>query len=196
MPFDPLFASSSTLPSQFGVPRQIMPMEAAERVDVVKWVSALADSLGGWTLAADCTFGAGAWPGRRHGRRKDQRDGLLAFRKLKRGFDQDDALDLCRRFMRRVAPAVSWFAAVEPNPDFTRENPGFHLHLLLADRRQLWMNRFRVEWTKENGRCFISPIRSAVACENYCTKHLVGRGLIFGHEIFTPSLFAELESAV
>jgi hypothetical protein len=197
MPFDPLFLGTAKLPKNFyAQPRQVMPMEAADRARVVFWVSSLADSLGGWTLAADCTFGTGQWRGRRHGRRKDQRDALLVVRRLKRGFDQDDALDLCRRFMQRVAPSASWFAAVEPNPDYTRENPGFHLHMVIADRGQLWMDGFRRQWLKENGYCWISPIRSRVARENYCTKHLVGRGLIFGYEIRSGSLFSELESAL
>ena len=105
MPFDSFFSSEVKVvhPRWRGTPRYLMAMTDPERLETVDWVSSMAD----WCVAADCTFGTGDWPGKRWGRRKDKRDGLLVVRNLRRGFDPDDALDLYGKFMRRQLPSVT-----------------------------------------------------------------------------------------
>jgi hypothetical protein len=196
---DPLFTAAGLLPKNFrskGKHRQLMAMEEPERYETVMWVSQLADSLGGWKVAGDWTFGTGNWQGRRHGRRKDLRDALLVVEKRRRGFDPDDSLDLYRKFMHRVAPSVSWFAAVERNPDHGFYNEGNHLHSMLAGADDIYRRSLHDAWVSENGWCKVNPIRSRVEAENYCTKHLVGRGLIFGYEIRSADVWSQLQSAL
>jgi hypothetical protein len=132
-------------------------------------------------VSFDFTFGTMEWSGRRRGKRKDRRDGLAVFRRLKRGYDADDALKLFRQFMARMAPWVTWIAAAEPNPNRSGLNPGFHGHAMLAAlnlRSELDRKKFHDRYVEENGWCKVNLIRSAGACAEYCTKHLVRRALI------------------
>lgn len=199
MAIDPLFTAAGLLPKNsrsVGMSRTVMQMEAPDRFELTMWVSRLANSLGGWQVAFDATFGRWDWKGRRNGRRKDLRDGLLVVEKRHRGFDADDALDLFRKFMHRVAPSVSWFAAAEPNPDQLFCNEGYHLHAILAGCDDIYRKGLHDAWVGENGWCKVNPIRSLVEAENYCTKHLVRRGLIFGYEIRSADFFSQLQSAL
>lgn len=194
MPFDPAFAEGSTAGRE-SFPnlkysrekrwRNVSVMDEVERLQTVSWISGLAD----WSVAFDFTFGTGVWQGRRHGRRRDLRDGLLVVRKYKRGFDCDDALDLFRKFMGRVSPDTSWFAAIEPNRHVLL-NPGFHGHAMLASSDELFRKSLHDQWERENGWSKCNLIRTRAGRENYCTKHLVGRGLIFGYEIKTGELLS------
>ena len=192
MPFDPFFSSAVKVRNDRsrGTPRCVMAMSEPERLEAVQWVSSMAD----WCVAADCTFGTGDWPGKRWGRRKDKRDGLLVVRKLRRGFDPDDALDLYRKFMRRQLPSVTWFAAVEPNPDHGAINPGFHIHSMWAGCDDVHRNTAARKWVEENGVCRIGLIRSRADAEDYCTKHLVRRGSIFGYRIASSELWHALKA--
>jgi hypothetical protein len=147
--------------------------------------------LGGWKVAMDATFGRWDWKGRRNGRRKDLRDGLLVFEKRHRGFDPDDALDLNRKFFDRVAPSVSWVAAVERNPDYAQVNEGNHLHAMLAGTDEIHLRRLHDLWVAENGWCRVGWIRSRVEAENYCTKHLVKRGYLLGYDFKSADLWAQ-----
>lgn len=196
MAFDAAFFSSTPAKNvrrdAWVQPRNVGKLEDFERVATVRWI----DSLARWTVAFDFTFGTGVWQGRRHGRRKDLRDGLLVVRKYKRGFDADDALDLFRKFMTRVSPETSWFAAIEPNRD-PLLNPGFHGHSLLACADEIYRKPLHDRWQGENGWSKVNVIRSQLGRQQYCTKHLVGRGLIFGYEIKSCPLFGQVaESAL
>jgi hypothetical protein len=168
-------------------------MTAGEMEQTVEWVLGLAQPIGGWTLAADMTFGSGEWLGRRRGTRRDRRDLLVSTRK--RGFDPDDALLCFRKFMDRTLPHVTWFAAVEPNPDWSKINPGFHLHTTWAGLDEQVRLRAKKLWVEENGFCKIEPIRSLQAATQYCAKHLVKRGSLYGWKINDGSLFRALVQA-
>ncbi len=170
-----------------------MPMDALQMEKTVDWVQSLADPIGGWNTAADLTFGSGDWPGRRRGSRRDRRDLLVSTRK--RGFDPDDALRCYRMFMDRVLPHVTWFAAAEPNPDYSKLNPGFHIHSEWAGCDDVHRNTANKLWRQENGLCSITPIRSKAASVSYCTKHLVKRGALYAWKINDASLWRSLVHA-
>ena len=61
------------------------------------------------------------------------------------------------RFMKAKLPGVSYFGAVEKNPDVMGTNPGSHVHALLGDlgvrRKQVWE-----EWFKLYGINRVLPI--------------------------------------
>ncbi len=189
MPFDDFYSSSVVLSAPRGRRCQ-SPMKDGEMEETVSWVLGLAQPIGGWTLAADMTFGSGEWQGRRRGTRRDRRDLLVSTRK--RGFDPDDALLCFRKFMDRTLPHVTWFAGVEPNPDWSKINPGFHLHSTWAgldEKRRLQAKKL---WVEENGFCKIEPIRNLQASTQYCTKHLIKRGSLYGWKINDGSLWQAL----
>jgi hypothetical protein len=196
---DPLFTSAGKLPKNvrsLGMSRTMMQTESPDRLQLTDWVSRMALSLGGWQVSFDATFGWWDWKGRGHGRRKDQRDGLLVFEKRHRGFDPDDALDLARKFFDRVAPSVSWVAAVEPNPDYGMVNEGHHLHAMLAAHDEIYRKFLHDQWVQENGWCKVNLIRSRVEAENYCTKHLVRRGHLFGYDLKSADLWSQPGSSL
>jgi hypothetical protein len=164
-------------------------MTEGDRAEVLLFVSRMAEPIGGWEFSFDATYGSGEWPGRRRGTRRDRRDGLLTLRGYRRGFDADDALCCFGKFMKRVCPHISWFASAEPNPDYSRLNPGFHIHATLADAENEYRAGIAKLWTEENGYCKIKPIRSTLSCMSYCTKHLVRRGSIYSWEINNPVIW-------
>jgi hypothetical protein len=206
MPFDPDFIEGSTagrasFPSlkysrSSGISRSEMRELEPDRFETTMWVSSLADSLGGWKVMMDATFGRLHWKGRRNGRRRDLRDGLLVFEKRHRGFDADDALDLFRKFFDRVAPAVSWVGAVERNPDYAHLNEGNHLHSMLTFLDGHQLKRLHDLWVAENGWCRVNFIRSPAEAENYCCKHLVRRGYLLGYELRSADLWAQPGSSL
>ncbi len=166
-------------------------MTETERGKTIKWVQTVADPIGGWQVSADFTFGSGDWPGRRRGSRRDRRDLLVCTRK--RGFDPDDAMTCFRMFMDRVIPHVTWFAAVEPNPDYSKLNPGFHLHSMLAGCDDVRRKAVEKLWVEENGVCKVKPIGSHEAVAAYCTKHLVRRGAIFAWKVNSSQLWHHIQ---
>lgn len=186
MSFDSFFAGSTVVrsPRYRGCPRAVMAMSDPERLEAIRWASGLAP----WCVAADMTFGSGRWRGKAvHRRRKEQRDLLVCMRR--RGFDPDDALDLYRRWMQRVLPHVTWFAGVEPNPDHSGLNPGFHLHTMWAECDDVHRMTAARKWVEDNGICKIALMRSRIDAENYCTKHLIRRGSIFSYRIASSGLW-------
>lgn len=196
MPMDEYFRGSTkavpVLGGKFRRRRAWMKMHEPERFETVQWISRMAD----WQVSFDFTFGTGSWQGRRHGRRKDVRDGLLVHRRYSRGRDADDALDLFRKFMHRVLPGRSWVAAIEPNR-CQWLNPGCHGHAMIASDDEIFRKAVQKAWVKENGWGKVNLIRSKVRREDYCTKHLVGRGLIFGFEVLGGGLLSpQIESAL
>jgi hypothetical protein len=190
MPFDSFYSSAVAVPSTGNGRRSLQPMDAQQMEQTVEWVNTIAEPIGGWRVAADCTFGSGDWPGRRRGSRRDRRDLLVSTRK--RGFDPDDALRCFRMFMDRVLPDVTWFAGVEPNPDHSRLNPGFHLHSMFAGCEDIHRNTAARKWREENGLCKITPIRNLEASTAYCTKHLVKRGALYGWKVNSAALWLHL----
>lgn len=158
------------------------PWWSADRVEILRWVESLGSPLGGWTVSADLTFGSGTWCGKRRGKKRDRHEDLLTSGR-KRGFDADDALLWASRFMDRVCPGVSWIAGVERNPDYSRLNPGWHVHMMWAGCDEIYRKLVAERWLEENGICKIAPIRSTVARGDYCTKHLLNRGSLLGWRI-------------
>jgi hypothetical protein len=206
MPVDPAFVEGSTVGREsfpalkysrsLGISRSEMRKLSPDRFAITTWVSEQGLLLGGWKVAMDATFGRWDWKGRRNGRRRDLRDGLLVFEKRHRGFDPDDALDLYRKFFDRVAPAVSWVAAVERNPDYAQVNEGNHLHAMLAFQDELYLKRLHDLWVAENGWCKVNFIRSRVESENYCCKHLVKCGYLLGYDFKSADLWAQPGSSL
>jgi hypothetical protein len=162
-------------------------MDALQMEETVDWVQRIAEPIGGWTVAADLSFGSGEWPGRRRGSRRDRRDLLVSTRR--RGFDPDDAIRCYRMFMDRVCPHVTWFAGCEPNPDYSKLNPGFHVHSMWAGCDDVHRNTANTLWREENGLCAIAPIRSKAAAATYCTKHLVKRGALYAWKVNDSQLW-------
>jgi hypothetical protein len=78
----------------------------------------------------------------------------LTFAKV---YSVDSAAKAYERFMRKRLPGVSYFYAVELNPDLAGNHPGSHVHALWADlgvkRRAVW-----AEWFKLHGINRILPI--------------------------------------
>jgi hypothetical protein len=91
--------------------------------------------------------------------------------------------------MDRTLPHVTWFAGVEPNPDWSKVNPGFHLHTTWAGLEEKLRLHAKKLWVEENGFCKIEPIRDLNAATHYCTKHLVKRGSLYGWKINDASLW-------
>lgn len=182
MAFDDYFSSSTVVKPQFRKGGSYMDFKSdGERLEVATWIEEMARPVGGWQVSFDATFGAGEWRGRRRGKRRDRRDGLAVLRRQKRGYDGDDALQCFRKFMSRVAPRITWIAAAEPNPNRSTLNPGFHIHAMLAGlnlRADLCRKKMHDLWAEENGWSQVNLIRSAGACADYCTKHLVRRALL------------------
>lgn len=200
MGFDSFFSSSTKGEAVVRRGRRGMGFRNdAERMVVVNWVTHLAAPIGDWEVSFDATFGwFGSWEGRSNGRRRDVRDFLSSQRH--RGFDGDDALQLFRKFMARVVPHATWIAAAEPNPDHTGGNPGFHLHAMLAGVGDVMRTRVEKLWVEENGWAKVLPIRNLQLCSDYCTKHLVRRGLLlewnYGtYDLWRRHLLAERATA-
>lgn len=196
MPFDQAFLSTTKPEKRLRRPGLLRDLvgfaDQRERVEVVRWISSMAP----WNASFDFTFGSGCWHGRRHGRRREQRDGLLVQQRYGRGDDADDALDLFRRFMHRVVSGKTWIAAIEPNPDQWL-NAGHHGHAMFVSDGDVYRRSVHDQWVAENGWCKVNPIRSRLGCEVYCTKHLAGRGLIFGFEVYDGALLSpQLVSAL
>lgn len=183
MGFDNYFSSSHVVkgPRKPPLPPRMMHMTEHERVFLIGWVEELTQPIGGWAASFDCTFGSGEWPGRRRGKRKIRRDLLVSTKR--RGFDQDDALFCFRRFMEQFANHVTWFASVEPNPDFSKLNPGYHIHALLAGSDDVYRKTLERLWLEENGFCKCSPLRNRRQAVTYATKHVVRRGSIYAWKV-------------
>jgi len=188
MSFDPFFTSQH-VPKIDRKPYQParQDMTESQRVGVTFWVETLPDKIGGWSASFDATFGTGEWTGRRPGKRKDRRDYLCTMRR--RGFDADDALRCFRMFMSRCANHVTWFASAEPNPDFTRQNPGFHVHAMLAGCEDVHRVTLQRLWVEENGYAKVLPLRCKSASIRYCTKHVVRRGALYAWQIASSTLW-------
>lgn len=189
MPFDVAFLGTTKpvrIPRRGGMLRDMARFaDQRERCEVVGWIAGMAP----WDSSFDFTFGSRNWRGRSSGRRKEQRDGLLVAQRYGRGLDPDDALDLHRRFMHRVLPGKSWIAAIEPNPDQFL-NPGHHGHGMFCSGGDVFFKAVHDKWVSENGWAKVNPIRSSLGRECYCTKHLAGRGLVLGYEIYSEGQLA------
>jgi len=91
--------------------------------------------------------------------------------------------------MSRAANHVTWFASAEPNPDFTRQNPGFHVHAMLAGCEDVHRQTLQRLWVEENGYAKVMPLRNKGASVRYCTKHVVRRGALYAWQISSSTLW-------
>jgi len=166
-------------------------MSPQQRTLLVEWVQTLADPIEGWHSSFDFTFGSGDWPGKRYGKRKIRRDMLAAGHR--RGWDPDDVSFCFGKFMDRFAGHVTWFIGIEPNPDFTRMNPGFHGHGLLAGGKDVHRVTLQRLWLEEFGFSKVLPLRSQSAAVRYATKHLVRRGTQYAWKINSSTLWHHIK---
>lgn len=72
------------------------------------------------------------------------------------------------RFMLKHLPRVSYFYAVEENPN--RE--GHHVHALWGDCRGVFRKEAWATWFKQFGRARIEPVRNAGDVEAYSAKYV------------------------
>lgn len=72
------------------------------------------------------------------------------------------------RWMRREAPDVSYFYALERNPS----RDGFHVHSIWANTAGMYRKTLWERWFERFGRNKLEPIRSRIQVEEYLTKYV------------------------
>lgn len=111
--------------------------KAEEKAEMVTWVSGLAP----WELAF-----TGTW---------------------KWEASAESARRCFERWMKREAPDVSYFYALERNPC----RDGFHVHSLWANTAGLYRRAMWDRWFQRFGRNKLEPIKCRVSAEEYLTKY-------------------------
>jgi hypothetical protein len=83
-------------------------------------------------------------------------------------------VDRYKRFMHQHDRRhISWFLAVEPNPDHSRLNPGFHGHALWTEGFGSVTWKATQWWYDRHGDNRFSKIERSFVAEIYCSKYLV-----------------------
>lgn len=111
---------------------------AAAKMAMNEWVSGLAP----WELAFTGTW---RWE--------------ASVASAQRGFE---------RWMKREAPDVSYFYALERNPS----RDGFHVHSLWSNTAGIYRRCLWQRWFDRFGRNKLEPIRNRVEAEEYLTKYV------------------------
>lgn len=145
MPFDPLFLRSGKLT------RDLWNYHFDKPPELVSFVLKLAAPVGGWTVfhTATCAPKHRCW-------------------------SPWEFVARYKRFMHRPERNhISWFLAVEPNPDHSRLNPGYHGHALWTEGwgRTTW--DACQWWYQRHGDNRFSEINRVFVAEVYCSKYLV-----------------------
>jgi hypothetical protein len=72
------------------------------------------------------------------------------------------------KFMRMQLPSVSYFYAVELNPN----RLGSHVHCLMADTAGMCRKLAWGSWFNKYGRAKIEPVRNFYDVTSYCSKYV------------------------
>lgn len=72
------------------------------------------------------------------------------------------------RFMRKEYPHLSYFYAEEENPG----RPGYHVHALWAECRELYRKEAWSRWYGTYGRARIEPVKRRRDVSGYCAKYV------------------------
>lgn len=72
------------------------------------------------------------------------------------------------KFMRTKLPGVSYFYAIERNPN----RLGNHVHCLWADAEGVQRKRVWADWLQRYGRGRIEPVRNHDDVTSYCSKYV------------------------
>lgn len=97
----------------------------------------------------------------------------------------DAATRAFERFMRKHAPDVSYFFAVERNPS----RDGNHIHAVLADTEGMSRRAMWDAWFKRFGRARIEPCRSLDDVTGYCAKYVTKEGAWWNFKLVSPTLW-------
>jgi hypothetical protein len=148
MPLDHLFNAATELK------RDNWNRKLEKAPPLVDWLAEFAGDVGGWQIFHTATCA----PRRR----------------------APDPWDLAERYSRFMHQGdrrrISWFLAIEPNPDHSRLNPGYHGHALWADSEALY-GRITWDakkwWDARHGHNQLTRINKRWVAVVYSSKYLL-----------------------
>lgn len=109
------------------------------------------------------------------------------FRPSKCAVSPWEALERYCSFMHRpVFREITWVAAVEPNPDRTRLNPGFHVHAMWSAAGELYGSfswEAKKRWERWWGHNQLTKVKSELYTHQYVAKYCVKGDCLLSWEI-------------
>jgi len=102
------------------------------------------------------------------------------------------AVDRYRRFMQeRDRRNVTWIAGIEPNPDHTHLNPGYHIHAMWAGAEGVWRTSSFARWAEQWGNNRLERIKQTEHVRRYVAKYCLKDGALWDIEINDPRLYRQ-----
>jgi len=94
------------------------------------------------------------------------------------------AIDRYRRFMHeRDRRKITWIAAVEPNPDWSRLNPGFHVHSMWAEWDEIFRTDSFKRWANQWGNNKLEPVKDRDHVRRYVAKYCIKQHCLIEWEL-------------
>lgn len=141
--------------------------DAIGREQIGSWLVDLCAPLGGWKVFHTATFDPGSFE-----------------RPSKSARSPEQALERYRRYMEeRERRKVTWVCGIEPNPDYTHRNPGFHCHAMWAATDEIWRTSSFKRWADQWGNNRVEPVRELFQVQRYVAKYCLKPGALWGLQI-------------
>lgn len=100
------------------------------------------------------------------------------------------AAERYRRFMQeKDRRKVTWVAGIEPNPDHSGLNPGFHVHAMWAACEGVWRTSSFARWSEQWGNNRLESIKNSEHVRRYVAKYCLKEGALWELEINDPLLY-------
>jgi hypothetical protein len=145
-------------------------MSSTEEEQITRWLFAMAAPVGGWKCFHTATFAA-------HGAARSEWS----------------AMERYRRFMHeRDRRKITWFAAVEPNPDRNHLNPGFHVHAMWTADGDIWRTDSFKRWANQWGINSLEVVRDKSEVQRYVSKYCIKEQCLTEWEV-NGSLWHQVE---
>jgi hypothetical protein len=129
--------------------------------EVSDWLIRLAAPIGGWKIFHTATFAPN----------KCAVSSWAALRRYKAFMQERD---------RRK---VTWVVGIEPNPDRSHLNPGFHCHAMWAATDEIWRTSSFARWADQWGNNKVDPVRVLCHVQRYVAKYCLKEGALWDLQI-------------